>query len=97
MVKQKTISPVQLVKAHLERIERFNPLLNAFVVLDADRALLAAQSAEAAVMHGKELGPLHGVPISLKSSIDVAGLRCEAGSRLRAGYVATSMRRWSHA
>jgi Asp-tRNA(Asn)/Glu-tRNA(Gln) amidotransferase A subunit family amidase len=90
MVKQKTISPVQLVKAHLERIERFNPLLNAFVVLDADRALLTARAAEAAVMQGMELGPLHGVPITLKSSIDVAGLRCEAGSRLRAGYVPAS-------
>jgi Asp-tRNA(Asn)/Glu-tRNA(Gln) amidotransferase A subunit family amidase len=79
MVKQKTISPVQLVKAHLDRIERFNPLLNAFVALDADRALLAARSAEAAVMHGKEFGPLHGVPITLKSSIDVAGLALRSG------------------
>jgi Asp-tRNA(Asn)/Glu-tRNA(Gln) amidotransferase A subunit family amidase len=90
MVRQKTISPVELVKAQLERIERLNPLLNAFVELDADHALLTARAAEAAVVQGRELGPLHGVPITIKSSIDVAGLRCEAGSRLRRGYVAGS-------
>lgn len=87
-VRSKEISPVELVEAHLARIEKLNPGLNAFVQLDAERARREAKSAERAVKNSPSLGPLHGVPISIKSSIDVAGLRCEAGTKLRAGYVA---------
>lgn len=87
-VRCKEISPVELVEAHLARIEKLNPALNAFVQLDAERARREAKSAELAVKNAPSLGPLHGVPISIKSSIDVAGLRCEAGTKLRAGYVA---------
>lgn len=86
-IRQKEISPLELVQAHLDRIERINPRLNAFVSLDRDRALQHARAAERAVMQGARLGPLHGVPVTIKSSIDVAGLRCEAGTKLRAGYV----------
>ena len=89
-IRKKIISPIDLVEAHLAKIERLNPTLNAYVHVDADRARHAARDAEAAVMNGKSLGPLHGVPISIKSSIDVAGLRCEAGTRLRAGSVPSS-------
>ena len=85
-IRQKKFSPVDLVDAHLAKIERLNPKLNAYVHVDADRAQRAARDAEAALASGKPLGPLHGVPISIKSSIDVAGLRCEAGTRLRAGF-----------
>ncbi len=88
-VRKKKISPVELVGAHLAQIEKLNPILNAFVQMDAERARGAAHDAEAAVMQGKPLGPLHGVPISIKSSVDVAGMRCEAGTRLRTGLVAT--------
>jgi Asp-tRNA(Asn)/Glu-tRNA(Gln) amidotransferase A subunit family amidase len=88
-VHKKNISPVELVEAHFKQIERLNPRLNAFVHLDPDRPRRDARAAEAAVMSGKTLGPLHGVPVSIKSSINVAGLRCEAGTRLRAGFVAT--------
>ncbi len=84
-VRRKKVSPVELVEAHLARIERLNPKLNAFISLDAERALEAARAAEAQVTRGGELGPLHGVPISIKSSIEVAGLSYEAGTRLRAG------------
>ncbi len=84
-IREKKISPVDLVEAHLAKIERLKPKLNAYVHVDADRARRAARAAE--VTNGKPLGPLHGVPISIKSSIDVAGLRCEAGTRLRAGLV----------
>jgi Asp-tRNA(Asn)/Glu-tRNA(Gln) amidotransferase A subunit family amidase len=87
-VRTKKISPVELVDAHLSQIERLNPKLNAFVQVDADRARLAAREAEAAVSENRSIGPLHGVPVSIKSSIEVAGLRCEAGSRLRAGFAA---------
>jgi Asp-tRNA(Asn)/Glu-tRNA(Gln) amidotransferase A subunit family amidase len=89
LVREKKISPVELADAHLTKIERLNPQLNAFVHVDAERVRCAAREAESAVMSGKSLGPLHGVPISIKSSLDVVGLRCEAGTRLRAGNVAT--------
>src|SRR5438105_5005922 len=88
-VRKKEISPVELVEAHLRRIERLNPILNAFVDVDTDRALREARAAEWAVVHRAGLGPLNGVPISIKSCIDVAGLRCEVGSKLRSGYRST--------
>jgi Asp-tRNA(Asn)/Glu-tRNA(Gln) amidotransferase A subunit family amidase len=88
-IRRKSISPVELVQAHFERIGQLNPKLNAFVELDEQRALIQARLAESAVTRGKALGSLHGVPVSIKSSIDVAGLHCEAGTRLRAGYIAS--------
>jgi Asp-tRNA(Asn)/Glu-tRNA(Gln) amidotransferase A subunit family amidase len=88
-VRDRKVSPVELVEAHLVQIEKLNLKLNAFVQVDAERARRLAQRAEFAVAHGKTLGPLHGVPISIKSSLEVEGLRCEAGTRLRAGFVAT--------
>lgn len=84
-IRRKKISPVDVVDAHLTRIENLNPKLNAFVEVDAQSAQRRARFAEEAVMHGKTLGPLHGVPVSVKSSIEVQGLRWEAGTQLRAG------------
>lgn len=89
LIRRKEISPVELAEAHLAKIERLNPKLNAFVQIDPGRVHREARAAEQAVMNGRELGPLHGVPISIKSCIDVAGVRCEAGTRLRAGATAT--------
>jgi Asp-tRNA(Asn)/Glu-tRNA(Gln) amidotransferase A subunit family amidase len=88
-VREREISPVELARAHLSKIERLNPKLNAFIQIDGERVRQQAREAEAAVMIGRELGPLHGVPISIKSSIEVVGMKCEAGTRLRAGFVAT--------
>jgi len=88
-VRTRQISPVKVVEAHLARIEQVNPKINGFVQIDADHALRHAREAEAAVMRGEQLGSLHGVPISIKSSIDVAGMRCEAGTKLRAGHIAS--------
>src|SRR5437870_6313354 len=87
-IREKQLSPVELIEAHLSRVETLNPRMNALGQLAAERAGSQAQAAETAVMGGKVWGPLHGVPISIKSSIEVAGLRCEAGTRLRAGLVA---------
>ncbi len=87
-IRRKELSPVELVESHLSRIQELNPKLNAFVQVDAERARRQARVAEAAVGNAEELGPLHGVPISIKSSIEVAGLRRESGSKLRAGFVA---------
>jgi Asp-tRNA(Asn)/Glu-tRNA(Gln) amidotransferase A subunit family amidase len=87
-IRGREISPVELADAHLAKIERLNPKLNAFVQVEPERVRQRAQAAEAAVMSGQVLGPLNGVPISIKSSIEVAGMKCEAGTRLRAGFVA---------
>ena len=87
-IRQKKLSPVELVDAHLARIETLNPKLNALVQVDAEGARRQARAAEDAVARHENVGPLHGVPISIKSSIEVKGLRCEAGTRLRTGLVA---------
>jgi Asp-tRNA(Asn)/Glu-tRNA(Gln) amidotransferase A subunit family amidase len=88
-IRKKKLSPIELVDAHLARIEKLNPKLNAFVQVDADGARREARAAEDAVQRGERLGPLHGVPVSIKSSIEVAGLRCEAGTKLRTGFLAS--------
>lgn len=88
-IREKKVSVVEVVEAHLAKIERLNPKLNAFVEVDAERVRREACDADAAVMSGRALGPLHGLPISIKSSIEVAGMNCEAGTRLRAGFVAS--------
>lgn len=90
MIREKMVSPLEVLDAHIDRIASQNPRLGAFVHLDLDRARRDAKAAEASVMHGDVLGPLHGVPLSVKSSIDVGGFRCEAGSHLRRGYIAPS-------
>ena len=87
-IREKKLSPVDLAEAHLSKIARLNPQLNAFVHVDAERVRREARAAEAAVTSGQPIGPLHGVPISIKSSLDVGGLRCESGTRLRAAVVA---------
>lgn len=85
-VRRREISPVEVVNAHLRRIDEHNPRLNAFVSVRREQVQREARLAEDAVMRGEEK-PLLGVPVSIKSSIDVAGLRCEAGSRLRLGNI----------
>ena len=88
LVRKRGISVVDVVDAHLVKIQRLNPKLNAFVQVDGERALQHARSTEQAVVSGNGLGVLQGVPVSIKSSIEVAGLRCEAGTKLRVGHVA---------
>src|SRR5581483_5325279 len=87
-IREKRISPVELADAHLAKIERLNPRLNAFTHVDPEQVRRAARAAEAAVRRGEGVGPLHGVPLSIKSSIDVAGMKIESGTRLRAGMLA---------
>lgn len=85
-IRQRTLSPVEVVQAHLERIEQLNPKLNAIVIF-AEDALDRAREAEAEVMRGNNLGPLHGVPFTLKDCIETAGLPMTLGSKLFQGYV----------
>jgi Asp-tRNA(Asn)/Glu-tRNA(Gln) amidotransferase A subunit family amidase len=87
-IRRKAVSPVDVARAHLDRIERLNPRLNAFVDCKPEAVLAQARDAEKAILRGDDVGPLHGVPVSIKSSIDVAGHLCEAGTRLRAGHIA---------
>ncbi len=86
-IRRRELSPVDLVEAHLKRIKSLNPQLNAFVKIAADDALEAARDAEKRCEDGQELGPLHGVPISIKSAIEVKGMPWESGSALRRGVV----------
>jgi Asp-tRNA(Asn)/Glu-tRNA(Gln) amidotransferase A subunit family amidase len=87
-IRSKKISPVEIVELHLKRIEALQPKLNAFVHLDPEGAREQARAAENLVLRGAQLGPLHGVPLTIKSCIDVAGWPCPAGSLLRKTYVA---------
>src|SRR5262245_32385889 len=77
-IRSREISPRELVNHHVERIARLQPVFNAFVHIDRTGALERAQAAEDAVLCGQPLGPLHGVPITVKSCIEVAGWPCAA-------------------
>src|ERR1700761_1509414 len=84
LIRNREISPVEVVKAHLDRIEAVSPQINAVITL-APAALEAAKEAEAAVLRGDELGPLHGVPFTAKDSIDTADLLTQRGSPIFKG------------
>jgi len=80
------LSSVEIVQHHLERIARINPQINAVVTL-ADDAVDRARAADAAITRREQVGPLHGVPITVKDSLDTAGIRTARGSRLFAGHI----------
>lgn len=80
MVARRAVSPVEIVDLVLERIERSQPTLNAFITVCGDEARAAAREAEAAVMRGDTLGPLHGVPFAVKDLVGTAGVRTTSGS-----------------
>jgi aspartyl-tRNA(Asn)/glutamyl-tRNA(Gln) amidotransferase subunit A len=82
LVRQKKVSPVQLTRGCLARIEAINPKLNAFISVTAESALAEARRAEAELQRGIWKGPLHGIPIALKDLIDTAGVRTTAASAL---------------
>lgn len=81
-LRRKEISPVELTRACLERVEKLNPALNAFITVTAETALAEARAAETEIGCGDWRGPLHGIPIALKDLIDTAGTRTTAGSAL---------------
>jgi amidase len=82
LIRDRSISPVEVLDAHLAVIERKNPTFNAIVTLAADQARLSAEAAENAVMRGELLGPLHGLPIGIKDITVTAGIRTTFGSPL---------------
>src|SRR5579863_6496675 len=79
-IRRRDLSPVEVVKAYLRRIEDRNPSINAYTLVLADQAMDAARDAEGAVMSGRPLGPLHGVPVAIKDLDDVAGVPTSMGS-----------------
>jgi Asp-tRNA(Asn)/Glu-tRNA(Gln) amidotransferase A subunit family amidase len=88
MLRDGSLSPVELVEAHLRRIESCNPALNAFVTVRAEQAMAEAKERGAALARGEPLGLLHGGPLTVKDSFDVAGLPTRSGSRLRTSHTA---------
>ena len=99
-IRTKDVSPVEIVQAHLDRIDSVNPVINAIVVPN-ESALDQARAAEQVVMNGDSLGPLHGVPFSVKEVFDTEGIRSTRGSLLYADRVpetdATAVRRLKEA
>ena len=87
MIAQKQVSPVEVVRAHLERITALDGKLKAFITVCADTALAAARAAEAAVMAGGPLGPLHGVPYGPKDLYATKGIKTTGGSTILADFV----------
>ncbi len=80
LVRRKAISPVALTRACLQRIERLNGALNAFITVTPEQALAQARESEADVRRGRWRGPLHGIPVGLKDNIDTAGVRTTLAS-----------------
>jgi len=80
LIQRGDVSPVELTRECLNRIEELNPTLNAFITVTADSALAEAQLAETEIRSGNWRGPLHGIPIGLKDLIDTAGVRTTAAS-----------------
>ena len=84
MLRERKLSVKELAEAHIRQIERLNPALNALVDFDADRVRAQARQLDQAT---GQRGPLHGLPMTIKSSIAVAGYRCEIGSLLNEGSI----------
>ena len=87
LIRRRELSPVEITRAVVDRIERLNGRLGAYVLVHAERALKQAHQAEQSVMAAEPLGPLHGVPLSIKDNHWTAGDRTTSGSRLLADFV----------
>ena len=82
LVQRREVSPVEIIEAHLARIEATEPVLNSFITLLPEEARAAARRAEAAIRAGGYLGPLHGIPVGLKDLFHTGGVRTTSGSRI---------------
>ena len=88
-IRRQEVSSVEVVESFLRRIEEINPKLNAVVQLDREGALAAAHAADVRIRRRERLGPLHGVPMTIKDSFDTAGVISTAGTLGRKGFVPT--------
>ena len=86
LIRTKQLSSREVVQAHLDRIEAVNPKISAVVTLMAEQAL-TSDAADKAVTSGASLGPLHGVPFSIKDALDTARVLTQRGSKLFAGNI----------
>ena len=86
-IRDKKVSATEVLEAHLARIEEVNPVLNAVVQMATDRARSEAKKADESLARGESLGPLHGVPFTLKDSIDTEGIITTGGTLGRANFV----------
>jgi len=86
LIRRREVSPVEVAEAHLRRIAELNPSLNAIVTLAPD-LIERARNAEAALMRSEDTGALHGVPVTIKDTIETAGLRTTSGSKMRIGHI----------
>lgn len=86
-VRTKRLSPVELASAVLARIERLNPRINAYCTIVADETRKQAREAEATIMRGDRIGPLHGVPVAMKDIMLTKGIRTTFGSKMYASFV----------
>jgi len=82
LLRRRDVSPVELTRACLERIDKHNAALNAYITVRADEAIADARAIEAELKRGQPRGPLHGIPIALKDNIDTAGVRSTGASNL---------------
>ena len=82
LIRQKEISPVEVVTAHLDRIQATDRVLNSFITLLPEQALAAARRAESQIQSGQYRGPLHGIPVGLKDLFNTAGVKTTSGSRI---------------
>jgi aspartyl-tRNA(Asn)/glutamyl-tRNA(Gln) amidotransferase subunit A len=87
LIRRKKLSPVELTRALLDRIERLQPAINAYITIAADAAMAQARKAEKEIVKGHYRGVLHGIPISLKDLFYTRGIRTTAGSRILAQFV----------
>jgi amidase len=87
LIRQRSVSSVEVVEAFLRRIEAVNPTINAVVVLTGDQALHEARAADASLARGQEPGPLHGVPFTAKDVFDTAGVESSVSIPERVGVV----------
>ena len=97
LIRTKQLSPVEYLQALLERIERLEPRVNAFVHLDAGPAMEAAKRAEAALMRGGRIGRLHGVPVTIKDLAITKDMPTQHGSKIFAGHQPTEDAPFVHA
>ncbi|MBI4767618.1 MAG: amidase [Deltaproteobacteria bacterium] len=88
-IKEKVISSSELLELYIERYERFNPQLNAVVDTDFENARKRAKQADEAILKNQNWGPLHGLPITIKDSIEVVGLHATLGSPIFKNYVSS--------
>ena len=87
LIRERKLSPVELVQLCLKRIERYNPVLRAYITVCGEAALAAARQAELEIGRGDYRGPLHGIPFGVKDQLCTAGIRTTLGSRIFADHV----------